>query len=240
MHPKNRQALAARVAQAAGAAVEEQGYVAPIDVMIGIGWLNPSHVLEWRTRRLPYLEGGIQTNLNRISEAMRLVEAWARHEGLRPSTTEYVARTAAREPLKFSKSGEPAIEAAWRTHWVSPKLSEAKRARLEAKAKKAPELVVVQSRHPDWECHRCGGRDASLLMMEPPGPACLPCAGLGGLEMVPSGNALLTRRARAASRLSAVVVRWSQTRKRYERIGVLVEPAALAAARESLGLAAAE
>ena len=70
--------------------------------------------------------------------------------------------------------------------------------------------------------------------MEPPGPACLSCAGLGLLEELPAGDALLTRRARAASKLSAVIVRWSQTRKRYERIGVLIEPAALAAARASL------
>ena len=52
--------------------------------------------------------------------------------------------------------------------------------------------------------------------------------------MIPAGDALLTRRARAASNLTAVVVRWSQTRKRHERIGALVEPAALASARASM------
>jgi hypothetical protein len=57
---------------------------------------------------------------------------------------------------------------------------------------------------------------------------------------LPSGDALLTRRARAASGLSAVVLRWSQTRKQYERIGTLVEPAALAAARQSVERRAGE
>ena len=108
VHPKNGQELAARVSRAATAALREQGYVAAIDVMVGIGWLSPSHVLEWRTRRLPFLERGIQANLRRISEAMRLLEAWAEQAGLRPSTTAYVARTAARERLQFSESGEPA------------------------------------------------------------------------------------------------------------------------------------
>ena len=169
MHPQNRQALAARVARTAVAALQEKGYVAPIDVMIGMGWLSPSHVLEWRTQRLPFLERGIQANLQRVAEVMRLFGTWARQAGLRPSTTEYVARTAARERLQFSKSGAPALEAAWRTHWVSPGLSAAKLARVEAQATKPPELVVIEARHPDWQCHRCGGSGA-LLVMEPPGP----------------------------------------------------------------------
>src|SRR5262245_26905212 len=104
VHPENRRALAARVAKAATDALQKKSYVAPIDVMVGIGWLSESHVLDWRTRRLPFLERGIQANLGKVSEAMRLFADWARLTGLRPSTTEYVARTAARERLQFSKS----------------------------------------------------------------------------------------------------------------------------------------
>jgi len=231
--PKNRQALAARVAKAAADYLEKYGSVSAIDVMIGIGWLNASHVVDWRSRRIPYLERCIHSNLKRISVAMRQFAAWAKNAGLHPAPINSVARTAAREQLRFSKSGEPAIERAWRTIWVSPKLSEAKRARVEAKASKAPELVAIVARHPDWNCHRCSGNGA-LLVMEPQGPACLSCAGLGELELLVSGDALLTRRARKASKLSAVVVRWSQARKRNERIGVLVEPASLAAAQQSI------
>ena len=172
VHPKNRQALASRVARAATAALQKQGYVTAIDVMVGIGWLSPSHVLEWRTRRLPFLERGIQANLKRISEAMRQFAAWARQAGLRPSTTDYVARTAAREQLQFSKSGAPAIEKAWRTHWVSPGLSEAKQARAKAKAQKPPELVAIESRHADWQCHRCRGSGRSWSLSRPARPAC--------------------------------------------------------------------
>jgi hypothetical protein len=58
------------------------------------------------------------------------------------------------------------------------------------------------------------------------------CADLDHLVLLPSGDAALTRRARAASRLSAVVVRFSRARKRYERRGVLVEEAALTQAEE--------
>lgn len=63
--------------------------------------------------------------------------------------------------------------------------------------------------------------------MESAGPSCLECADLGHLEFLPSGNTALTRRAKRASRLSAVVVRWSRARRRYERQGILAEPAAI-------------
>jgi hypothetical protein len=56
---------------------------------------------------------------------------------------------------------------------------------------------------------------------------CLTCADLDHLVYLPRANTALTRRARRHSRLSAVVVRFSRTRKRYERQGVLVEEMAL-------------
>ncbi len=53
------------------------------------------------------------------------------------------------------------------------------------------------------------------------------CADMDHLVFLPSGDAALTRRARAGSRLSAVVVRFSRARRRYERQGILVEDDAL-------------
>jgi len=49
---------------------------------------------------------------------------------------------------------------------------------------------------------------------------------------LPSGDAALTRRAKAGSRLSAVVVRFSRARGRYERQGILVEDGALERAEQ--------
>ena len=68
--------------------------------------------------------------------------------------------------------------------------------------------------------------------MDDPGPLCLACADLDHLTFLPAGDAALTRRAKKASGLSAVVVRWSRTRKRYERQGVLVEDTALEEAEQ--------
>src|SRR5262249_38704227 len=153
-------------------------------------------------------------------------------KGLYASPTQYVARTPQRQTLRFSRSGDPAIEALYRTHWVAPELSEKKRERLAEKASREPELVVIQPLNTDWTCHRCGGT-GDLLLMENPGPACLRCLGLDDLEYLPAGDALLTRRVKAKSKRHAVVVRFSRSRRRYERRGLLVEPTALAeAARE--------
>ena len=89
-------------------------------------------------------------------------------------------------------------------------------------------LVVIQPVR-DWTCAECSGT-GDLLRMDDAGPLCLSCADLDHLVFLPSGDAALTRRAAKASNLSAVVVRWSRTRKRYERQGVLVDESALAAA----------
>ena len=71
--------------------------------------------------------------------------------------------------------------------------------------------------------------------MENPGPACLRCVGLDDLEFLSAGNALLTRRVKAKSTRHAVVVRFSRSRRRYERQGLLVEPQALTETQRELG-----
>src|SRR5215472_11620983 len=91
-------------------------------------------------------------------------------------------------------------------------------------------IVVIQPVR-DWSCAECGGT-GDLLRMQDAGPFCLGCSDLDHLVFLASGSAALTRRAVKASALSAVVVRWSRSRKRYERQGVLVGEDALAIAEE--------
>jgi hypothetical protein len=67
----------------------------------------------------------------------------------------------------------------------------------------------------------------SLRFMESGRPLCLCCADLDHLVYLGRGDAALTRRARRYSTLSAVVLRFSRSRGRYERQGVLVEEGAL-------------
>jgi len=230
---KNRAKLADRVVKAAETALAAQHYVSPLDVLVGIGWLDPGTMKRWRLGQVDCLEGVIQTSLPRISEAMKLFRSWAAEKGLFASETDYVARTPQRERLRFSRSGDATIERLYRTHWVSPELSEKKRERLAEKASRAPELVVIQPLNDAWTCHRCGGT-GNLLVMENAGPACLRCVGLGDLEFLSAGDALLTRRAKAKSARHAVVMRFSRSRRRYERQGLLVEPQALAQAQREV------
>src|ERR671914_784664 len=215
--------LERRVIEAAEAALEARGFVTAIDVLGGLGWLPPSSEDAWRQGPHPLPRPRGHRTPRQDLWAMRHLRRWAASRGLRPSETAYVARTRDRRTLRFSKSGKPTVELAYRTHWVSPKLSERKRERLAERQSRPPDLVVVSPVR-EWTCSACGGT-GDLLIMEEPGPLCLACAEMDHLVYLPAGDAALTRRARAASRLSAVVVRFSRARKRYERQGVLVEEA---------------
>src|SRR5215475_1265984 len=94
---------------------------------------------------------------------------------------------------------------------------------------KPGEDIVVFSIVKESKCSECGVElfRGSFLRMEKEKPLCMACADLDHLVFLPSGDTALTRRARKHSTLDAVVVRFSRTRGRYERQGVLVEEAAL-------------
>ncbi len=86
----------------------------------------------------------------------------------------------------------------------------------------------------DSTCDECGehlGHHAWITLAENKA-YCLSCADLDHLVFLPSGDAALTRRAGKYSTLSAVVLKWSRARKRYERQGLLVEESALQRAEQ--------
>jgi hypothetical protein len=88
--------------------------------------------------------------------------------------------------------------------------------------------VFISSR--DSTCDACKenlGRSAWIVPAGEKSVLCLSCADLDHLVFLPPGNAALTRRARKASALSTVVLKWSTARKHYERQGLLVEAEAL-------------
>lgn len=98
---------------------------------------------------------------------------------------------------------------------------------------KKSEGIKVFISHRDSTCGECGeglGRKAWITLEENKGALCLSCADLDELVFLPSGDAALTRRARKHSVLSAVVLKFSKARGRYERQGLLVEEHALARA----------
>lgn len=83
-------------------------------------------------------------------------------------------------------------------------------------------------------CDECGeklGHHAWITLSDNKA-FCLSCADMDHLIFLPSSDAALTRRAGKYSTLSAVVLKWSRARKRYERQGILVEESALQRAEE--------
>ena len=221
--------LEERVYRAAETALARQHYVSAIDVLCGMGLLLPMHVDSWRKGRVDFLEHMIQGNPSKISSSLAIFRRWAQEKGLKPSETDYVrAARSGTVPLQFSSSGDLQIEKSYRTHYLSPTLSERKQLKLQEKFDKAPTPVVFMNLR-DAQCSECGAEieQGSMLLMEAELPLCLSCAGFGDLDFLPSGDVALTRRATKYSQRSAVVVRFSRARKRYERQGILVKEAAL-------------
>jgi len=129
MQPANRAKLNRRIASTATAMLSDRQVVTPVEVLVGIGWLDRADVEAWRRGRVPYLERVATANLTKLSTALRLLHDWACRNGLIPSETVYVAWTRDRHRLRFTRTGDVNLERAYRTHWVCPALAEAKRTR---------------------------------------------------------------------------------------------------------------
>lgn len=104
-----------KIAHSSGEIVSKKGYVSTIDLFLALGWLTPNKLNDWKRGKIPYLERSITANLKKISRTMKEFESWAIHSKLKASSTVYKHKS---YTLRFSKSGEPNIENAYRTHYV--------------------------------------------------------------------------------------------------------------------------
>jgi hypothetical protein len=95
--------------------------VTPVDVLIGMGLLHPDRLNDWRRGRVPCLERVIGCNLTRLSRLLRILRFHAHDLNLRPSATVYMRYgKGPKQRLRFSKTGDASIEAAYSTHFVWP------------------------------------------------------------------------------------------------------------------------
>lgn len=235
----NQQELEKKVVTIANRVLSEKQYVSAIDILLGLGYLSPTILEDWRRGRLPNLEQGLQANLGKLSFAMSCFRQWATLNGLLAQETAYVQKAVSRTiHLRFSKSGHDHIEKQYRTHYISPILSQQKQQRLIDKIEKSPEPVVYIIIK-DSMCSKCQKEilRGNFLMTDNNKPYCMNCSPYKDLVFLPSGNALLTRRAKKYSETSAVVVKFSSARKRYERQGLLVTEGALDKAESEVGKA---
>lgn len=211
----------------------EQCYVRPVDVLVGLGWIAEVTVERWQQGRFDPLESVMHSSSpDGHRTAIAELGAWAKERGLRPEEWTYWADRGHRRALSFGRTDQPEVEQAFRTHWYATDQPAPPPPEPSADDPEKPaELLVIFGRR-GYTCTGCATEygPGSMLIMEDPGPVCLACADLDHLEFLPSGNTALTRRSKKASRLLAVVVEWSRTRRRYERQGILAEADAIAQA----------
>ena len=115
----NNQELIQKVHQAVYQQIQARGYAAPVDVLLDLGVLTKEKVEDWRFGRVPFLERVCNMNLHKLTFLMKEYHSFARKSGYEPSVTVYKKWGKGRKfTLRFSKSGEPAIEKSYSTHYV--------------------------------------------------------------------------------------------------------------------------
>lgn len=112
-----------KVVWAMAAVLERQESVSPIDVMLQLQRLTPKQIEDWRFARIAYLERVTMGGLGTVNRILRLMGFHAHDLNLIPSHTVYRkwGKGKKRITLRFSKSGEPRLEAAWSRHYTCPK-----------------------------------------------------------------------------------------------------------------------
>lgn len=138
MTSKAQVSIERRVNEAISAAIKHHKYVSAIDVLLGMDLLTHEKVEAWRKGQVPYLERVVTAGLGTITRAMRFFHQQARRGGLTPSETVYLRRGSGKRPLRFSKSGNPNIEKAYRTHFVTKALKEKSAARKRQRSETDP------------------------------------------------------------------------------------------------------
>ena len=112
----------APIMKAVEALLREKGFVAPLELFIRMDLLSPGSVENWRRGRIPYLERVIRCDLGKASRILRILRMHAHDLDLKPSLTVYKRWTKGSCPLlRFSKTGDHNIEAAYARHFVSPR-----------------------------------------------------------------------------------------------------------------------
>jgi hypothetical protein len=211
--------------------------VSLLDVLSAAGFLHWSHVEQWR-RGNPAYEHILEHVQCGAPKLRQIVGLFLEEVASRRLTAVEAAPTrrtpTGMVPLKYTADGDPVVAALYNRHYARAGLTDKQLARTREKVEKVEDLVVLVAVARDILCSECGGSvsPGEFLTMEGSQPLCLACADMDHLEFLPSGNVALTRRAKKYSPLSAVVLRFNRSRKRYERQGLLVTPDALARADE--------
>lgn len=95
--------------------------VTPVEVMVHIGWLSREDLDAWREGRVPFLEAVVQCNLTRLSRFLRILSFMCHDLNLSGAPGDPPRRAMGRAiPLRFTKTGNPRIEASYARRYVWP------------------------------------------------------------------------------------------------------------------------
>lgn len=96
-----------------------------VGVLMELGKLSRQDYERWRSRQVPFLERVTPGNLARLNIILRAVQANAPRGKLRASWTAYMSwGKGKRQPLRFSKTGDPNLERAYATHYLLPRAAQ--------------------------------------------------------------------------------------------------------------------
>ena len=110
------------VARAVAELLKTKDVIAPVDLLLHLQRVTKQQVDDWRLARIPYLERVCIGNLSRLNRLLRILDHHARALGLKPSQTVYRqwGKRGKKIVLRFSKSGDHVLEAAYSRHYVAP------------------------------------------------------------------------------------------------------------------------
>ncbi len=228
-----------RTIVAADQAFKSCGAIGPIELLLQLGFLSQSAFDGWQREHEHYrvLAEHIECGAAKLQIVFDTFRRWATEHELDAMPAIYRASSVreSRE-LKIISTENAALDDFYRTRYRRSDLSPARRQAVEKKVNAAVELCVFIQTSDETICQECGTHleRGQIFCLERQEPLCLDCADLSHLEFLPSGDATLTRRAKKASPLHAVVLQFNRSRKRYERRGLLVSQQSIAEAEESM------
>ncbi|HEY3328699.1 MAG TPA: hypothetical protein VGK19_01650 [Capsulimonadaceae bacterium] len=97
-----------------------QAVISPIDLFVKMGKLKPKQVEDWRFGRIAFLEAAVEGSLPEIGRILRKLAELGANAGLKQSRTVYMRwGKGSKGQLRFSKTGDINVEAAWSTHYMN-------------------------------------------------------------------------------------------------------------------------
>ena len=129
--------------------IQKNGFAAPVQVLMDLGYLTEADHERWRFGTVDYLERICKVNLSKLSFIMSEVRAYARKFNLKPSFTYYKqwGRNGKNPTIKlrFSKSGNEKVERGYATHYVKTEQTHFRKTKKKATAVDIKEPTELES-----------------------------------------------------------------------------------------------